>query len=622
MGDAAADNPSSKRLRTVQMYEEDIHSQNKWDFALGEYFEYLQHFPFRADEVQTMMLPIDDIDDTDESTYQRCLIRETYKTIGENIIKHSNKWDASRKRKWRDLHGEITEESQHFAVPDGNRNAVLVTGNPGIGKSLFAFYSIAQILQRYTIDLFIGYRSSGEDSCPFVLKRQSGVISIVFGRDVKFLSEFEFDQSDFTSPHRSFYFLDALDFKSGGPGTTILITSPKRKRYGDFKKRAGESRRKLVRYMPLWTPDEISFAARFYDVPLGTRRSGSDLPSEYVRLYPKEAEGDPTSPWALVIRKLTKIREIDWNGDVDVAGDIDHDRMRFFGGIPRNVFAEKSELLDKLNDLEEDIEPRDARHVGCTSKDRRDVSHVFFADLVNDEKLKPKKVFVSQYSAYRFKCSGIEMKLDKLKEMWLTWKDVPSRQMTGNHFEMYVHKLFSSGRIPHRMVIQVESDSSTCEAKSSESIAVIDRNPRIREVEHTQTMTEFDIQTRIANTDHFECEEDLKAITMEFGHYYFSQTRTTIPTVDSCSLVKIGTELFNAFYQITIADHHEVNAKGLPLMRSVVGNGPSDRRTLYVFVVPSDVYESWIVRLESEIVRDTNGRRLNALIGLMKLDEH
>ena len=70
------------------------------------------------------------------------------------------------------------------------------------------------------------------------------------------------------------------------------------------------------------------------------------------------------------------------------------------------------------------------------------------------------------------------------------------------------------------------------------------------------------------------------------------------------------------------ADRHEVNAKGLPLMRSVVENGPSDRRTLYVFVVPSDVYESWIVRLESEIVHDTNGRRLNALIGLMKIDEH
>lgn len=146
-------NPS-KRLRTVQIHEEDISSQKDWDFILDDYVEYLKCYPFRADEVQTMMLPkIINIDDKRIVSCQRCLIRDSYKTIGENIIKHSNKWDASYLPEWRDVHGEITEESQHFAVPDGSENAVLVTGNPGIGKSLFAFYLIAQILQRYTIDL-------------------------------------------------------------------------------------------------------------------------------------------------------------------------------------------------------------------------------------------------------------------------------------------------------------------------------------------------------------------------------------------------------------------------------------------------------------------------------------
>ena len=118
-------NPS-KRLRTVQIHEEDISSQKDWDFILDGYVEYLQHFPFRADEVQTMMLPTE-IDDKRIVSCQRCLIRESYKTIGENIIKHSNKWDASYFLEWSDSHEEIKEESLHLALPNGSQNAVQLT---------------------------------------------------------------------------------------------------------------------------------------------------------------------------------------------------------------------------------------------------------------------------------------------------------------------------------------------------------------------------------------------------------------------------------------------------------------------------------------------------------------
>jgi len=134
---------------------------------------------------------------------------------------------------------------QPKANPHGDTaRGVILSGNPGIGKSVFlTYFAWALAAEHQTV-----YFESEDLECGWLLRLDGSVLEYAF----------KAMPSDVRSDTDLVYLFDASKETRGGPSTkvagfTVLSTSPKRQHYSNFRDAVHENRM----YMPVWTEDEV-----------------------------------------------------------------------------------------------------------------------------------------------------------------------------------------------------------------------------------------------------------------------------------------------------------------------------------------------------------------------------
>jgi hypothetical protein len=154
----------------------------------------------------------------------RIFVRECYKEMYDLIMKMNKAEDITKRRR-----------------------RFLVTGTPGIGKSLFALYFIKRYLDEYNC------------SAPFGFQRDRGVADIITSNGDLYKNV---PSAIYESENNLPFFCDGIEkFEPDGPGIPklmIVTSSPDDARFKEFVKDNS-----VVRLtMPVWSSDELS---RMYD---------------------------------------------------------------------------------------------------------------------------------------------------------------------------------------------------------------------------------------------------------------------------------------------------------------------------------------------------------------------
>lgn len=129
------------------------------------------------------------------------------------------------------------------------RHYVLVTGNPGTGKSYFSLYVLYR-LRKERSDLVIVYVSAPSD------------IVVLFNGDTVSVANDEKELSFWLDKEDTIYLFDAGTQGARIPrvkkSKTIVFSSPSRSNYHDFYKECIISAGGKMVYMPIWSWDEIN----------------------------------------------------------------------------------------------------------------------------------------------------------------------------------------------------------------------------------------------------------------------------------------------------------------------------------------------------------------------------
>jgi hypothetical protein len=153
----------------------------------------------------------------------------------------------------------------------------IITGTPGVGKSVFLFYVLWRLSQM-------------EETEAVILRRHLDRGRIfVFTKHGGFMTTKDVDIDPLLDKESTWYLTDTLDPPPGiAVATTLLVCSPARKHYSQFLKLGGT----IKLYMPLWSWSEFLRAAPTYNV------NAKDLASRYkyfggVARYVLEREVNP-----------------------------------------------------------------------------------------------------------------------------------------------------------------------------------------------------------------------------------------------------------------------------------------------------------------------------------------
>ena len=127
-----------------------------------------------------------------------------------------------------------------------------ITGNPGIGKSLFLFYVMWRISSMDNVGTVI-LRRAKDDGLIYVFGRNNSWSTVNYGDIVSLLS----------SPN-TWYLTDTLDPPPGEvKAVTILVASPARKHYKEFLKYSVTD---VLRYLPVWSLEELMKARKSFSL--------------------------------------------------------------------------------------------------------------------------------------------------------------------------------------------------------------------------------------------------------------------------------------------------------------------------------------------------------------------
>ncbi|RHZ71434.1 hypothetical protein Glove_258g43 [Diversispora epigaea] len=122
-------------------------------------------------------------------------------------------------------------------VFDENIRKLRITGNPGIGKTFFAYYLLYMLAKREKIIIY--------NSC-------ASRYPIAFDKEKAF-RVYEADVLDsYLCEQSVWYIVDSKEPESV-KAKTILLCSPRKDHYKNFDKYVGTT----IRYMSVWSPEEI-----------------------------------------------------------------------------------------------------------------------------------------------------------------------------------------------------------------------------------------------------------------------------------------------------------------------------------------------------------------------------
>jgi hypothetical protein len=127
-----------------------------------------------------------------------------------------------------------------------------ITGNPGIGKSLFLFYIMWRISSMSSVGSVILHRAK-DRGLIYVFENERCWRTRNLG---------DIDEALFLS--NTWYLTDTLDPIPGEvKAVTILVSSPSEKHYNEFLKYPSND---SLRYLPVWTLEELMQAAPLYQL--------------------------------------------------------------------------------------------------------------------------------------------------------------------------------------------------------------------------------------------------------------------------------------------------------------------------------------------------------------------
>eukprot|EP00842_Homolaphlyctis_polyrhiza_P004700 jgi/Hompol1/5230/HPOL_004312-RA len=165
-----------------------------------------------------------------------------------------------------------------------------ITGNPGIGKSLFLFY--------------IMWRISTMDGVGIVVLRRAkdyGLIYVFEKTRCWTTSKYD-DVVDWLFLPDTWYLTDTLATPPGEfKAVTIVVASPARVHYKEFLKYSSTD---SLRYLPVWSLDELKQAAALYDIEPGSIEQRYCLIGGIARYVLEKQKEDLSSTIAVSVGRL------------------------------------------------------------------------------------------------------------------------------------------------------------------------------------------------------------------------------------------------------------------------------------------------------------------------------
>ena len=219
----------------------------------------------------------------------------------------------------------------------------LVTGNPGIGKTMFLIYFMMRVMYenrgnpRFRMAIAVAGAARTFSPLFYAFTRKSGWFKI---SDERFRA-FRFQE---TSDPDCWIFADSIDIMACG--TNSLITASPNSEYFKFYAK-GQT---VTLHMPLWTLNELIFVFRKIIMPApGDSGASSAVPIAFTSTDPaagwkkvlKERE-NCKNPFECVLPALIDKASYELGKEAE-AGDLTEDKiiLRFFvrGGVPRTVYS-------------------------------------------------------------------------------------------------------------------------------------------------------------------------------------------------------------------------------------------------------------------------------------------
>ncbi|RHZ71427.1 hypothetical protein Glove_258g33 [Diversispora epigaea] len=191
-------------------------------------------------------------------------------------------------------------------VFDENIRKLRITGNPGIGKTFFAYYLLYMLAKREEIIIY--------NCC-------ANQYPIAFDKEKAFVV-YEAELYSYLCDKSIWYIVDSKEPKSV-KAKTILLCSPRKDHYKNFDKYVGTT----IRYMPVWSPEEIE-ACRIRIFDRLDKAKVEDLFSKQggIPRFILEKAQDSTQQILLeeAIVKNSNPKIFNFVGEIDHADDMSH----------------------------------------------------------------------------------------------------------------------------------------------------------------------------------------------------------------------------------------------------------------------------------------------------------
>ena len=259
-----------------------------------------------------------------------------------------------------------------------------ISGNPGIGKSLFLFYVMWRISFMENVGAVVLRRAKDSDKI-YIFTKSGCWYTMGNNKEV----------DDILGLGNTWYLTDTLLPVPGEvKAVTIIVSSPSRKHYAEFLKYSATD---SLRYLPIWTLEELNLASTLYE---------------------------------------------------SLSLDLVKERYLLIGGIPRFVLEKFDQNLKDIIDLaitRLDIEKIQSISIG-NLQNENDISHIIVHFVVNDLFEIESLQFSSNYVTETALDLLAQKQEEQLRNFISGGEHCTIYSgIRGNMFEAFTHRLFIKG---------------------------------------------------------------------------------------------------------------------------------------------------------------------------------
>ena len=276
----------------------------------------------------------------------------------------------------------IVIDNLHNEVEYKNFHRMAITGNPGIGKSIFLFYVMWRISTMENVGVVILHRAKDGGNI-YVFEDSKCWITQKYAKINKFLDQ-----------RTTWYLTDTLSPPPAEvKAVTILVASPSRDHYKEFLKYSSTD---SLRYLPVWSLEELQSAAARYTI------SSEDVTNRYRLIG--------GIPRFVLEKRNENLKNV----------------------IRRAVIRLR---IEKFNSI-----------AAGELKKGEEISHLIVHYMVDNDFVECGLQFASSYITERALTVFIQNQHQKLCELLLNFEASPHLSgLRGNLFEAFAHRTISNG---------------------------------------------------------------------------------------------------------------------------------------------------------------------------------